>query len=230
MIRNLTPELMDDPALDHAEHRRALGGLARLNRISSAGRAPWHGMADLARSLPRPLSVLDVATGSGDVPIECARRARREGLELALHGCDLSEFALSQASQRARDAGFDMTCFQHDMLASPPPETYDVVTCNLFAHHLDEDGVCTLLRNMAHAARHRILLCDLRRDRIGLGLAWMFSRMLTRSKVVHVDAVKSVHAAWTPHELMALATRAELQEASISSCFPRRMMLSWEPS
>ena len=230
MKRYLTPELMDDPALDPDEHRRALGGLARLNRISSAGRSPWRGMADLVRGSNRPLSVLDVATGSGDVPIAFARRAKAEGLELDLHGCDLSDVALSQASQRAREAGLSMTCFQHDILAASPPETYDVVTCNLFAHHLDDDGVCLLLRNMAHAARRRVLLCDLRRDRIGLGLAWVFSRLLTRSNVVHVDAIKSVRAAWTPEEMRGLATRAGLDNASISCCFPRRMMLSWEPS
>jgi len=75
-----------------------------------------------------------------------------------------------------------------------------------------------------------VLLCDLRRDRIGLGLAWVFSRLLTRSNVVHVDAIKSVRAAWTPEEMRDLATRAGLDNASISCCFPRRMMLSWEPS
>ncbi|HAW96083.1 MAG TPA: nucleotide-binding protein [Phycisphaerales bacterium] len=230
MKRHLTPELMDDPDLPASEHRTALVGLARLNRVALAGRSPWMGMADLARASNGPLSVLDVATGSGDVPIECARRARREGLDLELHGCDLSEFALSQASSRAREAGLSMTCFQHDMLASAPSETYDVVTCNLFAHHLDEDGVCTLLRNMASVARRRVILCDLRRDRIGLGLAWLCSRLFTRSRVVHVDAIKSVRAAWTLEEMRALAARSNLDEASISPCFPRRMMLSWEPS
>ena len=118
MRRHLTPELMDDPDLSPKEHRHALEGLARLNRLSSAGRIPWQAMADLARASKSPLSVLDVATGSGDVPIECAKRAGREGLEIDLHGCDLSEFALSQASARAHDAGVSMTCFQHDMLAA----------------------------------------------------------------------------------------------------------------
>ena len=221
---------MDDPDLCPSEHRKALVGLARLNRVAAAGRSPWKGMADLARASNGPLTVLDVATGSGDVPIECARRARREGLDLELHCCDLSEFALSQASSRARDAGFSMTCFQHDMLASAPSATYDVVTCNLFAHHLDEAGVCTLLRNMARVARHRVLLCDLRRDRTGLGLAWVCSRLLTRSRVVHVDAIKSVRAAWTLEEMRALAARSNLENASISTCFPRRMMLSWDRS
>ena len=219
---------MDDPDLDPDEHRRALGGLARLNRVSCAARIPWRGVIDLARSSDRPLSVLDVATGSGDVPIDCARRSRREGLELELHGCDLSDYALSRASSRAREAGLSMTCFKHDMLAAPPPQKYDVVTCNLFAHHLDEAGVCTLLQHMAQAARRRVLLCDLRRDSIGLGLAWLFSRLLTRSKVVHVDAVKSVRAAWNPEEMIAFAARSGLEHASLTSGFPRRMLLSWE--
>ena len=66
MDRNLTPELMDDPALDLARHGQALRGLARLNRVSGADRIPWHAIRAWARGSDGPFTVLDVATGSGE--------------------------------------------------------------------------------------------------------------------------------------------------------------------
>ena len=71
--RECIPELMDDPALDPAEHRRALAGLARLNRVSDSPGVLWPAVRELARG--GPVRVLDVATGSGDVPRALAAKA-----------------------------------------------------------------------------------------------------------------------------------------------------------
>ena len=49
--RERVPELMDDPALDPAEHRRALAGLARLNRFGGSAGVLWPAVAKLAGEL-----------------------------------------------------------------------------------------------------------------------------------------------------------------------------------
>ena len=47
--RERIPELMDDPGLDPAEHRHALAGLARINRLSRSVAVLWPPVAALAR-------------------------------------------------------------------------------------------------------------------------------------------------------------------------------------
>ncbi|MEC7352251.1 MAG: methyltransferase domain-containing protein [Planctomycetota bacterium] len=227
MDRNLTPELMDDPALDPARHGQALRGLARLNRVSGADRIPWHAIRDWARGSHGPFTLLDVATGSGDVPLGLAARARRAGLELRLHGCDVSPVALEHARERSHRAGVSFECIVQDAVHEPFTRRFDVVTCNLFLHHLDEADAVSLLRNAAAACSGLLLVSDLRRDPAGLLLAAAGSRALSRSPVVHVDAVKSVRAAWTPAELAGLARRAGLEGFTIGRRFPRRMLLEW---
>ena len=227
MYRNLTPELMDDPELDPERHGQALRGLARLNRICGADRIPWQALRDWAGDAPTPLSVLDIATGSGDVPLGLAARARRSGLELGLHGCDVSPVALEHARIQARAAGVSFECFTQDAIRDPFPRRYDVVTCNLFLHHLDEEDAVRLLENAADACSGLLLVSDLRRDPLGLLLAAAGSRVFSRSRVVHVDAVKSVRAAYTIEEFAALARRAGLDGCSIRPRFPRRMLLEW---
>src|SRR5918912_1375115 len=81
--RLLRPEVMDQPGLDPRRHAHALRGLARINFWSGSAGILWPDLAALAReTAPRPLRVLDVATGGGDVPIRLWRRARRAGLDL----------------------------------------------------------------------------------------------------------------------------------------------------
>src|SRR5579885_561917 len=86
--RDRRPEVMDQPGLDPAAHRRALDGLARLTAVSGAVRRLWDPIAELARANPgRPLRVLDVSTGGGEFPVTLADWARRAGLAIEAAGC-----------------------------------------------------------------------------------------------------------------------------------------------
>jgi hypothetical protein len=66
--RNRQPELMDDPGLDEGLHHGALRGLARLNVVTRSSHLLWVAIRRLADEVPdRPLRILDVASGGGDV-------------------------------------------------------------------------------------------------------------------------------------------------------------------
>jgi SAM-dependent methyltransferase len=221
--RTRVPELMDDPALDPAEHRRALAALARLNRVGGSAGVLWPDLAKLARALKRPVRVLDVATGSGDVPRHLHARAARAGVALEMAGCDLSPTAIAEAARDPSPVRF----FVHDALRDRLPTGFDAVTCSLFLHHLSEDEAVALLANMASAAGHRVLVNDLARSRFNYCAVWLACRLLTRSRVVRFDGPASVRSAFTPAEALALADRAGLSGASVRRKFPCRFLLSW---
>lgn len=217
---------MDDPALDPGDHAAALRGLARLNRVSLAGAALGPEVRRFCGA-DRTLNVLDVATGSGDVPLALWRRARRAGIDLRWVLCDTSPFALERAKDRFGACGVAAEFIRLDAAADPLPSA-DVAICSLFLHHLDEAGVVRVLSAMKGAARRGVLACDLRRSATGTVLARIVPRLLTRSRVVHTDAVLSARAAWTIQELRTLAARAGLGHAPIRPSFPSRMLLRWE--
>jgi SAM-dependent methyltransferase len=214
---------MDDPALDPGEHRRALAGLARLNAVSNSAGVLWPPLAKLARALNRPLRVLDVATGSGDVPRKLVARARRAGVALEASACDISPTAIAEASCGPGGVRF----FAHDAVRDPLPTGFDAVTCSLFLHHLGEEEAAALLTNMESAARHLILVNDLARSRFNYCAVWLASRLLSRSPVVRFDGPASVRSAFTPREALALAHRAGLEGATVRTKFPCRFLLSW---
>lgn len=220
--RRREPEIMDQPGLDAASHAAALRGLGRINVLSACAGMLWRPLRALAKTV-KPLRVLDVATGGGDVPIRIARRA---GGALELSGCDKSATAIAFAQCQAERAGVGVRFFRLDVLKDPIPDGYDVITCSLFLHHLDEDDAVLLLGKMGAASRY-VLVNDLARSRRGLVLAHAATRLLSRSSVVHTDGPRSVVAAYTPAEALALAERAGLNGATVVRRWPCRFLLTW---
>src|SRR5262249_61298949 len=79
-----------------------------------------------------------------------------------------------------------------DVLREPLPAGYDAVVCSLFLHHLSAEQAVGLLRRMAAAAGRLVLVNDLARGRAGYLLAYLGTRLLTRSPGVHFDGPRSV--------------------------------------
>ena len=129
-----------------------------------------------------------------------------------------------------RSRGAHVRFFVLDALNGDLPTGYDVVSCSLFLHHLEEPDAILLLNRMATAARHLVLIDDLIRSRWGYLLALVGCHMLSGSHVVHVDGPTSVAAAFTPSEILALAKRAGLRGATLTRHWPQRFLLTWKAS
>lgn len=230
--RNLVPELMDDPNLVAADHDHALQGLARLNRLASADLIIWNRLHPHLEALPdgRAIRVLDVATGSGDLPIRLAKRAQRAfpRREIIWMGCDISDHALDVARHRAAASDVSFETHRVDITSDPLPSA-DFVICSLFLHHLETPMVGRLIRRMADATTRTMLVSDLQRTRLGLLLAWTSSRLFSRSPIVHFDAPASVRAAFTIDELEEVVRTVGLEDARVTRAMPERMLLEWTP-
>ena len=228
--RILVPERMDAPDLPEREHNLALRGLARLNRLSGADFMLWRFLAPKLATVPKGgvLRILDVATGSGDLPIQLSQRARHRFPNITIQwaACDVSEHALETATQRAHATGLKLQTHRLDVTADPLPEN-DVTICSLFLHHLESSQVVGLLARMATSATTGIVISDLRRTRTGLLLAHLAGRCFSRSPIVHFDAPASVRGAFTHLELADLAHHAGLQGSQMARVFPERMILDW---
>ena len=228
-LRRLTPEIMDQPGLDEQEHMLALRGLARINAWSGSAGILWPALRDLARAADSGgIRVLDIASGAGDVPIRLWKQAQRAGLKLEISGCDRSPAAVRAATERASAAGAAVHFFTLDALAGPIPSEYDAITCSLFLHHLETVEALDFLNRIAAATRKLVLINDLARGHLGYALAWFGTRILSRSRVVHVDGPLSVRAAFTLAEAKSLAKEAGLAGASVRWRWPCRFLLNWQ--
>lgn len=224
--RVVVPELMDDPSLAAAEHLRALEGLRRINAWSGTAGSLWARLRPLAAGRATPLRVLDLACGGGDVTLALWRLARDAGAALTIEGADISETALARARAAADAAGAPVSFRRADLLGEPFPAGYDAAVSSLFLHHLSDGDAVRLLTAARGAVRH-VVVSDLDRGGLGLAAAWVGTRVLSRSRVVHVDGPRSVRAAFTGAEAAGLARRAGLGGAKVDRGWPFRWVLSW---
>lgn len=218
---------MDDPGLEPGLHAEALDALARINRVSLTERRLVDEMLGVAARRAGPVRVLDVGCGDAAVLVEAVRRVGRRDVTVEPHGCDMSPVALDRARERAERARIPLRVSRLDVTADPLPGGFDIATCSLFLHHLDETDAVRLLSAMAEAARV-VLVQDLRRTRTGLVLAWLGVRLLSRSPVARVDGPRSVRAAFSVDEAAGLARRAGLAGATVRRAWPQRFTIRWE--
>lgn len=225
--REIEGELMDDPALDAPAHHVALRGLRHINAISRTAASLWPALARIlfARS-DANASLLDVACGGGDVTLALSQRARQSGVALAVQGCDISDTALQHAASIAREAGEPVRFFKADILTDPLPQHYTIIVSTLFLHHLSDAQIVALLRNLARHSDH-LVVSDLIRGRLGYALAWIGTRLLSRSAIVHEDGLRSVRAALTVPEARALAHEAGLHDARFERHWPQRFLMTY---
>jgi SAM-dependent methyltransferase len=228
--RDLQPELMDAPDLEPEHYIGSLRGLSRVNAVTGSAKILWPEILAAARATPgKPLRVLDVACGGGDVPIALLRRLRARRLPVVIDGCDVNPIAVQQATERAESFGVSASFFQLNVLQDALPDDYDIVMSSLFLHHLTGDEARDFLSNAAAAARRSVLIHDLVRCRSGLWLAQLGMHVLFCNDVCLHDGPRSVKGAFTIEEMRMLAVDAGLDACRIEARFPYRFLLQWSP-
>jgi 2-polyprenyl-3-methyl-5-hydroxy-6-metoxy-1,4-benzoquinol methylase len=188
----------------------------------------WPDLKATARRHPdRPIRVLDVACGGGDVLLALWRTAKRNAVKVELAGCDLSGTAVSYAREQAAKAGARIGFFQHRVPLDALPEGYDIIMSALFLHHLDEDGAIYFLREAAAKARDRMVIQDLVRSPMSYWFARLGTSVLLLSDICRLDGRSSVEGAFTRAEALELAHKAGLQGAEVVPRFPFRYLIRW---
>lgn len=233
MIHWLTPprrrgvEHLEEPGIDPALVRRSLADVARANRLFGGTRAV---LAEVDRVLigerarRTAITLLDVGTGAGDIPVRAARRAARRGITLTTFGLDESE-TLVTATRMLLSA-----TVRGDALALPfADRSVDIVTCSQVLHHFPDDLALGVIREMHRVARVRSIISDLRRSWLAAAGIWTASFPLGFHPVSRHDGVVSVMRGYTPDELSRLVSRAIGRTPDVRRRLGFRITASWTP-
>jgi SAM-dependent methyltransferase len=196
-------ELMDRP-IDAPEELEA-----NLADIEFANR--WlGGIAPIRRAVRRAgaRAILDVGSGSGDVPLALVRDGRRRGIDVRVTCLDHSEAMLAIARRRTGgDAALTFVRGEGERLPFGDA-AFDVVTCTLALHHFEPPAARELLREMRRVARITPVVGDLRRSRVAFAGTWLYAHLTTRNRLTRHDAPLSVRRAYVPDEVLTLAREA----------------------
>lgn len=210
-------ELLDGAGHDPAELAANLRDIRRVNRLGGGTATVLRHLPALLATVPRerPARVLDLATGSGDIPLAAVRWARSVGRPLEVTASDLSAEILAAARQTLGHLP-EVRFARYDARAVPLPDgAVDVVLCSLALHHLPPAEATAVLREMLRLGAVGFILNDVERSRAGWVAAWAASRVGTRNRLTRHDMPFSVRRAYTAEEIAALLAAAGAAGARI---------------
>ena len=224
-------EWMDAPDLDRASLAASLADLRAVNRWLGGTRVVLRHLGRMvARNPRRSWRVLDLATGSGDIPRAVAAWARARGVPMEIVATDNHPVTLDLA--RAHLAGeASVRVAAADARALPYADaSFDVALCSTALHHFDAgDDVVRVLAEMDRVARVGGIVNDLHRTRAALlGAHVLAATAWRRHPVTRHDGPLSVRRAFTPRELADFARQAGLRGARAHAHVPFRVALAWE--
>ena len=160
MKRSSASEMMDAPEIPRELLVDDLRNLRLLNRYLGNYRNVLRGLARFAGK-QNQFSLLDVGTGSGDVPRAIVQWARRVGLRARVSGLEANRIAVAQAAEQTRRFG-EISLVRGDAMTLPfRPASFDFVLASQLLHHYSEERVIGLLRQWASVARQGIIVSDL---------------------------------------------------------------------
>jgi 2-polyprenyl-3-methyl-5-hydroxy-6-metoxy-1,4-benzoquinol methylase len=218
-------ELMDRPALTRDDLRPVLADLRHINLLLGWRMYAVRAVARYLRGtgLSR-FSLVDVASGSGDIPLAIARWARRSGITAWVVATDVSPAIVAVAREQLASVPGAEAQRQDALALSYPDGAFDVALCTLALHHFAADDAVTLLRGMARVGQH-VFVFDLVRSPLAYAGAVLLTRLGRMNPMTRHDGPASVRRAYTAAELRELAARAGLRDARVRVRFPFRLEL-----
>jgi 2-polyprenyl-3-methyl-5-hydroxy-6-metoxy-1,4-benzoquinol methylase len=212
------PELMDRPQPLTRELERDLANLRSFNR--------WFGGHGLVRHFLRrwlkpneKARILDVATGSGDIPRLIADHARRQNVSVHIDAIDQQESTI-EIARRLSAAYPEINFYCADLFEwnsspglkldglKPSSFPYDIVLCSLALHHFTNNDAVRALQKIRELSRARVLLADLRRARWLRCAVYCVTATIYRDEMTKTDARLSAARAFSFGEMRELAERA----------------------
>ena len=226
--RSLEREYMDD----HTPPQEVLDDVYRflgaIGRWLGGTRATLRRFEELSRgwSPTEHITVLDVASGGGDLARALTRWGRARGFDVQVTALDISLRALGCARRRG-PTDDPLRCVCADVHRAPWADgAFDYVTCALFFHHLTDDEVVSTLRSFDRLATRGVVVNDLVRRWRHYAWSWLLTRPF--NAVLRNDGPLSVRRAFRAEELRALVRRSGIEWLSLRTHFGHRMTLAGE--
>ncbi len=221
-LRTYQPELMDDSGIGFEEFAQTLRQLRLLNVLTTAYRPTLQALDYFRtarhRDSTRPLRILDIGSGYGDMLRKIEAWAAQHSIPVELAGVDLNPWAEKSARQAATPNS-RIRYITADIFEFKPEQPYDVIVNSLFTHHLSDAGLVQGMKWMSDQARYGWFINDLHRHPIPYYFIRGFVRLFGFNRLIQNDAPLSVARAFVREDWTNFARKAGLN--------PKVLQIKW---
>ncbi|MEO5509021.1 MAG: methyltransferase domain-containing protein [Longimicrobiales bacterium] len=219
------PERLDEMSHDARVLEQSLEHVAQVNRFLGGHRVILSVLAPLLQR-DANVRILDVGTGSADIPRVVARAARLAGANVEIVATDVHPQMCEIARVRCRTFP-EIRVDAADALALPfDAGSFDAVLLSMTLHHFEDDAPATAVREAARVGG-LVVINELERARLNYAGARLLSSTLwSMNPLTRHDGPLSVRRAFTVDELAAVARQAGLADIVVSRRWFYRLLLT----
>jgi SAM-dependent methyltransferase len=199
-------EMMDRSQPVSKELETDLKNLEKLNR--------YFGSYSLVRfflrrwlSKGKLVKLLDLCTGSGDIPRFIVDWCRSKGIPIEITAVDLQPATLELAKRRSKFYP-EITFVGANVLDFVPSAPVDLVFCSLALHHFCDQEATRLIRQAGLMTSGNILFSDLERSDLGIAGIYALTALAFREPMTRFDGRLSMRRAFSFDEMESLARAA----------------------
>jgi SAM-dependent methyltransferase len=207
-------EEMDGPC-SYEELRRCLRDLAVVNRITRAHGPILQWVDEVARTHPangRPLRIVDVGCGYGDMLRRIERWAARGGVAVELIGVDVNANA-SRAAREATRPESAIEWINGDVFTLAVEA--DLITASGMTHHLAEAELVRLIAWMERTARVGWCIVDLHRKPVPYRIFSVLMRGPWWHPYIRADGLRSIRRAFLEEDWLRMCAAAGVDPGAI---------------
>lgn len=200
--RSLKEEIMDDFFCQGEVVDQTLEEIHQINAYLGGDHLSLSAIKKLIKKNPQEkYEIVDLGCGGGDTLKLFSKWAKRNKQELSLTGVDANEYIIAYAEKNCkkyRNINFIAENILSDSFRS---QKYDIAHASLFLHHLQEEEIIELFRQLLSQVRIGIVINDLHRHWV----SYLFTKHLitrwSKSEMVKYDSVLSVARSFIKQEL-----------------------------
>ena len=146
--RSSEMEIMDDFTMEGVLFRDTLDKLEIINRFLGGNSVTIKGLKKLLKnqSKNKTITIVDLGCGNGDVLRDVSKFGRKNNYSFKLIGIDANPAAIDYARELSKEYS-ELSFKTMDILSEDfKKQSYDVVLCTLFLHHLKNEELISFLK------------------------------------------------------------------------------------
>jgi ubiquinone/menaquinone biosynthesis C-methylase UbiE len=218
--RSILLEKMDEPGVPEKEIHQALKELEIINKLLGGYRVILDALHHVQWN-DKPLTILDVGCGGGDMLRAIAKWAERKNRKVLLIGVDrnktMTDYASRQSEAYSNIRFINKDVFNDSLLN----EKADIVMNSLFCHHFDNNELIVLMSRLNQLASQNVIINDIDRNWFAYYSIKFITSFFSRTYLVKYDAPLSVERSLKRDEWEAVLSSAGITKYSL------RWMWAW---
>tara|TARA_B110000261_G_scaffold141971_1_gene163000 strand:- start:170 stop:892 length:723 start_codon:yes stop_codon:yes gene_type:complete len=204
--RSSEMEIMDDFTMEGVLFRDTLDKLEIINRFLGGNSVTIKGLKKLLKnqSKNKTITIVDLGCGNGDVLRDVSKFGRKNNYSFKLIGIDANPAAIDYARELSKEYS-ELSFKTIDILSEDfKKQSYNVVLCTLFLHHLKNEELIPFLKKTTKNATIGVVVNDLHRHKLAYYLFKLIGFFI-KNKMVRQDGLTSILRAFKRKDLENIA-------------------------